>query len=649
MTFAIRRGVAATALLSLAFGAFAIAPASALPADQVTVTSDAFGIDDSEVGYNEWHQGSGTGFNGVAALPGTTGWLLNGKNQIFKGFSETVSGERLHGLLAGMNAEVSGAVWYQVALFINPGASDGPSQGFTTLRKQVGDADLWVSSRDIVDANGAVLVEANDVGLSAAQMAGMVNSASASFVTEGADPLEILGVGLFTDTNAADVTIKSFTVLNETVYSFGAPVNNVATEEIVPGDIADDATDYNVWHEGYNNVDAPAAEAFGEDGLMLNGQTQLLKGASEGLDGESIFTVADSIDADVTGDAWYQIPVRFGTGFTTLRQEVNGTSDKWISSKAFGPIAAGSEYTLFELNAAMSKVAQETSVDKKGVEVIGYGILVDTNAQATIASFSALNTTYNFVAASSTPTPEWAADFVKNGTPVVGNTLSVDVPNLPEGATVETIWYLTEVDTIEGLESEQGAIFGDDPADTYVPTVDDLGLYVYAAVAVFDENGDFLDSEILEFGQVTSLFEGTGVVIEGTPTVGQTLTAKATWSETPDLVEYVWFADEDIIDDAEGASLLLTADLVGKKISVLSYGEKEGVGADFQLSDETAPVAALVGDKTDKDETTTTNKNPTGEHPVTGTSLVGALAAISGLLLAGAGTFFLRRRIASQN
>lgn len=267
--------MAATTLLSLALGVFAIAPASALPADQVTVTSDVFDIDDSEVGYNEWHQGSGTGFNGVAALPGTTGCLLNGKNQIFKGFSETVGGERLHGLLAGMNAEVSGAVWYQVALFINPGASDGQDPGFATLRKQVGDADLWVSSRDIVDANGAVLVEANDVGLSAAQ--------------------------------------------------------NVATEEIVPGDIADDATDYNVWHEGYNNVSAPSAETFGEDGLTLDGQTQILKGASEGLDGESIFTVGDSIDADITGDAWYQIPVRFGTGFTTLRQEVDGTSDKWIS------------------------------------------------------------------------------------------------------------------------------------------------------------------------------------------------------------------------------------------------------------------------------------------------------------------------------
>lgn len=290
----------------------------------------------------------------------------------------------------------------------------------------------------------------------------------------------------------------------------------------------------------------------------------------------------------------------------------------------------------------MSKVAQETSVDKKGVEVIGYGILVDTNAQATVASFRALNTTYNFLAEAS---EDWVPKIEFSGTPVVGQPISFEVTNVPQGATIRSTW-MVGTDQVSDWD-----------AKTYVPEAIFLGDQLYVTVLGSDANGNPIgwgnaSAGVITEGEDSLALVGMGVTIDGEVQVGKTLTANAKWNVTPDEQTYLWFTDEDLLQDKEGPTLLLTADLIGKQISVFVYGEKDGYEDDFQFSDETAPVIAASVEEVDKeqdDNQTTPGKTPSGEHPVTGTSLVGALAAISGLLLAGAGTFFLRRRIASQN
>jgi 5-hydroxyisourate hydrolase-like protein (transthyretin family) len=83
----------------------------------------------------------------------------------------------------------------------------------------------------------------------------------------------------------------------------------------------------------------------------------------------------------------------------------------------------------------------------------------------------------------------------------------------------------------------------------------------------------------------------TRPVISGVAQVGESLTATpGTWTPAGGMHAYQWLADEVVIPDAVGPQLLLTADLVGRSISVrvTTSGDEADPGA--ALSDATSPV-----------------------------------------------------------
>lgn len=91
---------------------------------------------------------------------------------------------------------------------------------------------------------------------------------------------------------------------------------------------------------------------------------------------------------------------------------------------------------------------------------------------------------------------------------------------------------------------------------------------------------------------VTKMLRAAAPAVAGAPTVGSTLTGTpGTFSAVPDQVTSVWLADGQPIVGAEGASLTLTTDLLGKQISYRSTATKTGEETISSTSTATAPVA----------------------------------------------------------
>ncbi|WP_162251494.1 MULTISPECIES: CHAP domain-containing protein [unclassified Nocardioides] len=66
-------------------------------------------------------------------------------------------------------------------------------------------------------------------------------------------------------------------------------------------------------------------------------------------------------------------------------------------------------------------------------------------------------------------------------------------------------------------------------------------------------------------------------VVEGTPYVDEVLTATAgTWTPTPRVMGWRWFADNVRIEGNDGATLALTTTLVGKTITVVPVARQDG-------------------------------------------------------------------------
>lgn len=79
--------------------------------------------------------------------------------------------------------------------------------------------------------------------------------------------------------------------------------------------------------------------------------------------------------------------------------------------------------------------------------------------------------------------------------------------------------------------------------------------------------------------------------ISGTPVVGEVLTASVSgWVPTPDTIYWIWWADGQSIAGQYAASLTLTADLVGHRVTVSVMGVKTGYVQPTVHSLPTAPV-----------------------------------------------------------
>ncbi|HEU5269685.1 MAG TPA: excalibur calcium-binding domain-containing protein [Jatrophihabitans sp.] len=103
-------------------------------------------------------------------------------------------------------------------------------------------------------------------------------------------------------------------------------------------------------------------------------------------------------------------------------------------------------------------------------------------------------------------------------------------------------------------------------------------------------------------GQVTALGEADldlvplspAPTISGTALVGQTLTATAgQWRPVPDSFGYQWLAGGDPIPGATGSSYLLSAQEIGKQITVAVTANRAGVDPITTTSAATAPVTGI--------------------------------------------------------
>lgn len=89
------------------------------------------------------------------------------------------------------------------------------------------------------------------------------------------------------------------------------------------------------------------------------------------------------------------------------------------------------------------------------------------------------------------------------------------------------------------------------------------------------------------------------ITLSGTPTSGQTLSASVS---DPDgisgAVQYYWYADNEVIEDANSSTFTLTNDQIGSAITVQgSYTDDGGIN-ESHISDATASVSAISYDAT---------------------------------------------------
>lgn len=245
---------------------------------------------------------------------------------------------------------------------------------------------------------------------------------------------------------------------------------------------------------------------------------------------------------------------------------------------------------------------------------------------------------------------------VIEGTAKVGETLIAKATFNVVPDYVEYQWFADQ-DEIEGADGLT-LLLTSDLVDKRIS----VGVYVemeeseYFSVEWSDETDPVTQGEEVAPPVVSEGIEITSLIIEGKPKVGQTLTAKATFNMDPDLVMYQWFADDEFIDGAEDSTLLLTPNLVGKKISVVVLALLEG-SEDYDLawSDETAAITAadkvtgpVVSEEDSVEIAPVADKVVVTEAthlPDTGVSLTTPLAAGVYLTLLGAAAVVARRRL----
>ncbi len=190
------------------------------------------------------------------------------------------------------------------------------------------------------------------------------------------------------------------------------------TVKVTNADLAPTEATYDGWHQGY--ADAEYASAITSAGLESAGKSQIINGyknnSSSGLasDGVNADLSDDLVGATYTvaGEAFFQVPLFVdsdGAGanpavFTTLRPAAAatgattiGANDQWVSSKAFGTIAAN---TPAPLSTIISAIEGGPSVYK----TIAFGVLTDAGKQSTVSSITFNGTTYDFRGTTSSST-----------------------------------------------------------------------------------------------------------------------------------------------------------------------------------------------------------------------------------------------------
>lgn len=207
-----------------------------------------------------------------------------------------------------------------------------------------------------------------------------------------------------------------------------------------------------------------------------------------------------------------------------------------------------------------------------------------------------------------------------------------------DGTTTEGQQLTANVDALDDLDGMENAEFSYQwsrdgvavdgaTAKTYDLTQADVGSTMTVDVSFTDDRGGEEGVTSTATVPVANLNDdATGIVlIEGTPTEGETLTADTSGIADADgmagaVFSYQWFVGEQPILDATGSSLLLTEAQVGQAIWVQVSFEDDFGNIETATSELTGNV-------------TNTNNSPTGSVVIAGDAIEGATleADISGL------------------
>ncbi|UYM06891.1 Ig-like domain-containing protein [Solicola gregarius] len=368
-------------------------PSGAAPDDTIVIE-----IAPDETNYAGWHQG----YADAEYSFGLTedGLSMTGKSQVINGYDDNdsdLSGEDNVDLRAALRAAAytleSGEARFQVALFFDNTDNGTVDPVFTTLRPQdpategrneVGTSDAWVSSKAI-DA---------DHGANAPAPLGDLLEAIG-------DQRKTIGYGVLT-TPGSEAVVDSID-WDGTTYAFrsaGAEESMVADR-----DIGFDETPYAGWHQGVENAGEPGEHEVTEDGLVMTGRSQVIKGYDDNtldVDSRNVHLPSVLENASYTlaeGDAWFQVAAFFTAAgqtdpaFTTLRpaqpaqagdEQAISLDDEWIASRAIGAVPANTPTPLRDLVGAMTEY-----------KVIGFGVYTEGDG-ATVSDLTWDHTKYTF-------------------------------------------------------------------------------------------------------------------------------------------------------------------------------------------------------------------------------------------------------------
>ncbi len=222
-----------------------------------------------------------------------------------------------------------------------------------------------------------------------------------------------------------------------------------------------------------------------------------------------------------------------------------------------------------------------------------------------------------------------------SGTPQVRRTLTVDASAIEDADGLENAvfryqWFATKSSTTREIAGETSS--------TYKPVPADEGHTFHVEVSFTDDRG-YSETRTSAATEVVVAVapnsEPTGLpAVNGTPQVGETLTADTSAIDDPDGLEnvsyrYQWISSQAVIDDVTGTSNILSIEIPGETGQTYTL-IPDDEGSTFQ-------VKVSFTDDADYEQTLTSeatvavapppNTEPTGLPAVTGTPQVGETLA----------------------
>jgi hypothetical protein len=553
----VKKALAVSVTAALALGGVAVgaSSATAVPVGnhQKTILASDLGLE-TEAGYptNPLFEGQSTYDTSNLSVDGDN-LVLAPNTQVLHAYPADERPSDLEGVIEdGLGFDATGggtSAFFQIPLTYG-------ANKFVTLRPAAG-----------TPTTGENDVALSDVWTSSKPVAGVAETAPLSdFVDaiDGAGNVAVFGFGVFSDAatvkldeltgGGVDYSFASDTTVPEATSTIRVPVSTIGTETTSYPDTAlfFGASDYE--NTGGNGV------MDGE--FALNENTQLLHGfalADRPSNLKSFVTDGLSWTQGGTGasGAFFQIPVSYQGGFTTLRPAAltAGTNtaqlgDQWVSSKDVGVGTDGKTGTLAQLVDA---------IDNKGnVAVLGYGVFAQ--GATTVSALQAGTDEYTFVGDVTAP----IVAPIKVQTADIGKEIDGYPANaIFEGASSYEDTGITGVTAgALGLKPNTQLLHGYAADDR--PT--DLAAFINSGVAV-DQNGSGASGA---FFQIPLTFGSTNKFVTLRPAAPLTSGAHtAQWTDQ-------WVSSKDIGVGTDGKTSSLvdivnTIEAAGN-VSIFGYG-----------------------------------------------------------------------------